>query len=164
MPAKKNTNRIDYNDAEKIKAYCENDVAIMNELEDDWKRRLYDEYCELRARYEKLRKHNVEMKINRSINDLGYRPWNIATDDEKKELNKENVRENLLIEQEDIMGSYIHTLEKRMTLEGIDYLTEVMFMASMRRSIKRHKMFKGLNAKQKKLRRQELKRKRQETK
>lgn len=35
-------------------------------------------------------------------------------------------------------------------------------MASMRRSIQRAHLFKGLNAKQKKLRRQELKRKRQE--
>ena len=37
-------------------------------------------------------------------------------------------------------------------------------MASMRRTIKRAKMFSGLNAKQKKLRRQELKRQREELK
>lgn len=100
---------------EKRKKDCEAPVC------DDWKIRLVVEYRELKERYEKLRKHNIEVKMSRSINDLGYRPWGRATDDEKKEINKENVRENLLIEQEEIMGNYIRVLESRMTLEGIDY-------------------------------------------
>jgi hypothetical protein len=45
---------------------------------------------------------------------------------------------------------------------AICHFKEVIQMASLRRTYKRAKMFSGMNAKQKKLRRQELKAKRED--
>lgn len=112
MATKKNVNRVDYNDAEKIKAYCENDVVAC----DDWKVRLKQEYVELKERYEKLRKYNIKKRIG---NRLEMHPTNRYAS--YLEDNKEMLTNEMLGEQEEVMCRYLRLLEERMTLEGIDY-------------------------------------------
>lgn len=112
---KKNVNRVDYNDAEKIKAYCENDVVAC----DDWKVRLKQEYVELKERYEKLRKYNIKNRVE--YNEPEVRALYSLTTDEKKVAYYKRRSSELLETQETVMESYIRVLEERMTLEGIDY-------------------------------------------
>lgn len=117
MATKKNANRVDYNDAEKIKAYCENDVINMSVYPacDDWKERLKQEYVELKERYEKLRKHNVKKRIG---NRLEMHPIRYAS---YIEDNREMLSAEMMGEQEEVMCRYLRILEERMTLEGIEY-------------------------------------------
>lgn len=109
---KKNANRVDYNDAEKIKAYCENDVAVC----DDWKVRLKQEYVELKEKYEKLRKYNIKKRIGDRLEMHPTKRYASYLEDNKKMLTAE-----MMNEQERVMCSYLKILEERMTLEGIDY-------------------------------------------
>lgn len=108
MATKKNVNRVDYNDAEKIKAYCENDVAVC----DDWKVRLKQEYVELKEKYEKLKKYNTKDRVENGKSALVYDP---CCGREKE------YRARLMYEQEEAMFRYLGILEERLTLEGIDY-------------------------------------------
>ena len=113
---KKNVNRVDYNDAEKIKAYCENDVAVC----EDWKIRLKQEYEELKDRLAKLHRRNVKTCMdNRTQYDIT--PYNALTDRDKRAAAKERTSDELLIEQEEVMIRYKRVLEERMTLEGIEW-------------------------------------------
>ena len=107
MATKKNVKAVDYNDAEQIKAYCENDVAIC----DDWKVRLKQEYVELKNKFEKLRKYNTKDRVETGSSVLVYDPCN----------REKEYRARLMNEQEEVMFRYLGILEERMTLEGIDY-------------------------------------------
>ena len=106
MATKKNANRVDYNDAKAIAAYCENDVAIC----DDWKVRLKQEYVELKNKFEKLRKYNTKDRVETGSSVLVYDPCN----------REKEYRARLMNEQEEAMFRYLGILEERMTLEGID--------------------------------------------
>ena len=112
MATKKNVNRVDYNDAEKIKNYCENDIVEC----DDWKARLKQEYTELKERYEKLRKYNIKEQIRIQI-EVEPTPRRWA---DKQEI-KDSIRSRAMNEQEEVMCHYLRLLEERMTLEGINY-------------------------------------------
>ena len=116
MATKKNANRVDYNDAEAIKNYCENDVAVC----DDWKARLKQEYVELKERYEKLRKYNIKNRVEYKEPEF-IKAFSTMTTDEKKLAHYKRRSTELLENQESIMESYLSILEERMTLEGIDY-------------------------------------------
>lgn len=118
MATKKNTNRVDYNDAEKIKAYCENDVMniSVSPVCDDWKARLKQEYVELKERYEKLRKYNIKKRIGNRLEMHPTKRYASYLEDNKEMLSAE-----MMGEQEEVMCRYLRLLEERMTLEGIDY-------------------------------------------
>lgn len=107
MATKKNVKAVDYNDAEMIKDYCENDVAIC----DDWKVRLKQEYAELKNKFEKLRKYNIKDRVETGSSVLVYDPCN----------REKEYCARLMNEQEEVMFRYLGILEERMTLEGIDY-------------------------------------------
>ena len=112
MATKKNVKAVDYNDAEAIKNYCENDVAAC----DDWKVRLKQEYVELKEKYEKLRKHNIKEQTRMQLEaEPGIRRW------ADRQRNKEDIRSRIMNEQEEVMCRYLRLLEERMTLEDIDY-------------------------------------------
>jgi chromosome segregation ATPase len=115
MATKKNVKAVDYNDAEQIKAYCENDIVEC----DDWKARLKQEYDELKERYEKLRKYNTKNRVE--YNEPEVKAFYSLTTDEKKVAYYKRRRSELLETQEEVIESYIRVLEQRMTLEGIDY-------------------------------------------
>ena len=70
------------------------------------------------------------------------------------------VKEKILLDSgkaEEITEKYERYIKQIMAMNG-----GVIFMASQRRTIQRAHLFKGLNAKQKKRRRMELKRQREE--
>lgn len=116
MATKKNVKAVDYNDAEAIKDYCENDVAVC----DDWKVRLKQEYVELKERLGKLHRRNVKTCINNRT-QYDITPYNALTDRDKMAAAKERTSDELLNEQEEAMIRYKRVLEERMTLEGIEW-------------------------------------------
>lgn len=77
----------------------------------DWKTRLVDEYLQLRERYEKLRAFNNKREAENFLEDIKERKEYYATE--------------LLRAQQRIMGEYLHLLELRAELEGIDLVTRV---------------------------------------
>lgn len=107
MATKKNVKAVDYNDAEAIKNYCENDAAVC----DDWKVRLKQEYVELKEKFVKLRKYNTKDRVETGRSVLCYDPCN----------REKEYRARLMNEQEEVMFRYLSLLEERMTLEDIDY-------------------------------------------
>ena len=76
--------------------------------ENAWKSRLVEEYKQLKRRYNKLKAHNNRQTILR--NTL---PATMTVEDE--------YRNQLLTDQQHVMGEYLHILELRMTNEGIEY-------------------------------------------
>lgn len=85
---------------------------------EDWQRRLVDEYNELEERYRKLRSYNNKQEVQGYLADL-KEPH---TPEEKVEARKEYHRTELLGAQQRTMGEYLHLLELRAELEGIDLI------------------------------------------
>lgn len=74
----------------------------------DWKERLKKEYSELKERYEKLKAYNTKLEVKYSISRCG---------DSSLE---DSYRRDLLRNQQRTMGEYLHFLELRAELEGIE--------------------------------------------
>lgn len=85
---------------------------------EDWERRLVEEYNQLHERYEKLRAFNNKREVEGYLADL-KEPH---TPEEKVEARKEYHRTELLRAQQRTMGEYLHLLELRAELEGIDLI------------------------------------------
>ena len=85
---------------------------------EDWKARLLDEYRQTKERYEKLKKFNNKMDIESRCKVSHY---HTLPDEEKQRYNVERTRSELLNEQQHAMEVYLHFLELRMELEGIEY-------------------------------------------
>ena len=88
---------------------------------EDWKRRLVEEYNQLKERYEKLKAFNNKRKVEGYLADRNEP----HTPEEKKAARKEYHVTELLISQELTMGEYLHLLELRAELEGIDLVTRL---------------------------------------
>lgn len=88
---------------------------------DDWKRRLVEEYNQLKERYEKLRAFNNKREVEGYFEDY-ITP---CTPEEKKAARKECHVTELLKAQQHTMGEYLHLLELRAELEGIDLVTRL---------------------------------------
>lgn len=88
---------------------------------EDWKRRLVEEYTQLRDRYEKLRAFNNKREVEGYLEDF-KEPH---TPEEKKSARKEYHMTELLRAQQKTMGEYLHLLELRAELEGIDLVTRL---------------------------------------
>ena len=80
-------------------------IALLSS--DDWKERLRGEYYELRIRYEKLKSYNNKSEIQ-------YRlaPCHTNTEDD--------ISRGLMRDQQEAMGRYLHLLELRAELAGIE--------------------------------------------
>ena len=74
----------------------------------DWKERLKKEYSELKERYEKLKAYNTKLEVKYSIN---------LSSESSMET---SYRCDLLRNQQRVMGEYLHFLELRAELEGIE--------------------------------------------
>ncbi len=83
---------------------------------DDWKNRLVEEYHQLKERWEKVKNHNNHKEIVERL-DLCSHPETI---EERKEERMCRVRADLLRDQQHVMGEYLHILELRAELEGIE--------------------------------------------
>lgn len=88
---------------------------------EDWKRRLVEEYTQLKERYEKLRAFNNKREVKGYFEDYET-PY---TPEEKKAARKECHVTELLKAQQHTMGEYLHLLELRAELEGIDLVTRL---------------------------------------
>ena len=87
----------------------------------DWKTRLVEEYLQLHERYEKLRAFNNKREVKSYLEDI-KEPH---TPEEKQAARKEYHVTELLRAQQKTMGEYLHLLELRAELEGIDLVTKV---------------------------------------
>lgn len=90
---------------------------------DDWKRRLVEEHNQLEERYTKLRAFNNKREVESFLEDI-KEPYTL-TPEEKLEARKEYHRTELLRAQQRTMEEYLHLLELRAELEGIDLVTRL---------------------------------------
>lgn len=90
----------------------------------DYKERFYAEYWQLKIRYEKLKKLNTRIEAaNRAAEPAGYYP---RMEGEMKRISmpKHDCPEGMLRAQQCAMEEYLHILELRAVIEGIDLNTE----------------------------------------
>ena len=86
------------------------DTAEMMTSE-DYKERFRAEYHQTKIRYERLKKLNTKIE---AVSRMPYnRPCRI-------EIPKHDCPEDILIDQQRCMGEYLHLLELRAVIEGID--------------------------------------------
>lgn len=90
-----------------------NTVELMNSA--DYKERFKAEYLQTKIRYEKLKAFNNKIE---AANAIKYERCQ-----NRVEMPKHDCPEYLLREQQRTMGEYLHLLEVRAVIEGID-LTE----------------------------------------
>ena len=86
-------------------------VCMMNSA--DYKERFKAEYYQTRIRYEKLKAFNTKIKASKATSVM----WN---DGKKIEMPKHDCPDDLLREQQSVMGEYLHLLEVRAVIEGIE--------------------------------------------
>jgi predicted enzyme involved in methoxymalonyl-ACP biosynthesis len=88
---------------------------------EDWKKRLVEEYTQLHDRYEKLRAFNNKREVKGYFEDYITH----CTPEEKAAARKECQVTELLKAQQRTMDEYLHLLELRAELEGIDLVTRL---------------------------------------
>ena len=88
---------------------------------DDWKRRLVEEHNQLEERYTKLRAFNNKREVKGFFEECIIP----CTPEEKKAARKECHVTELLKAQQRTMEEYLHLLELRAELEGIDLVTRL---------------------------------------
>ena len=79
---------------------------------DNYKARFMAEYYQTKIRYEKLKKFNTKIEASDRVLCFGEKP--------KLEAPKHDCPIELLTEQQNVMGRYLHILEVRAVIEGID--------------------------------------------
>jgi hypothetical protein len=80
-------------------------------MSDDYKERFKAEYHQTKIRYERLKKFNTKIEAARAT-EYGL--------DRKALMPKHDCPEDLLRNQQNVMGNYLHILEVRAVIEGID--------------------------------------------
>lgn len=79
----------------------------------DYKERFKAEYYQTKIRYEKLKAFNNKIDASKTTNVQ----WNTG---KKVKMPKHDCPDDLLREQQRIMGEYLHILEVRAVIEGIE--------------------------------------------
>lgn len=85
-------------------------VALM--CSDDYKERFKAEYYQTKIRYEKLKKFNTKIEAARQVQ--------FGIDKFKCSMPPHDCPDELLREQQSVMGNYLHILEVRAAIEGIE--------------------------------------------
>ena len=85
-----------------------NTVAMMNS--EDYKERFKAEYYQTKIRYEKLKAFNTKIEAASRTEYM----------DNSVEMPKHDCPEDLLREQQAFMGQYLHILEVRAVIEGVE--------------------------------------------
>lgn len=80
-------------------------------VSDDYKNRFIAEYHQTKIRYERLKAFNNKIEAARATE---YSPT------KKAEMPTHDCPEDLLRHQQSVMGEYLHILEVRAIIEGID--------------------------------------------
>lgn len=88
----------------------------------DYKERFRAEYIQTKIRYERLKAFNTKIEAaRRSIENCRYICVNPAVEaGSKVEMPKHDCPDDLLREQQEVMGHYLHILEVRAVIEGVD--------------------------------------------
>ena len=88
----------------------------------DYKKRFVAEYYQTKIRYEKLKAFNNRIEAAKQANGSCYIEWATAKAEGKKkvEMPEHDCPEDLLRAQQRAMGDYLHLLEVRAVIEGID--------------------------------------------
>lgn len=96
----------------KVPYFCSDDISATVEgmLNPDYKERFKAEYHQTKIRYERLKKFNTRIK---AAEITGFM-------DNAVEMPKHDCPGDLLREQQAVMGNYLHILEVRAVIEGID--------------------------------------------
>lgn len=82
---------------------------------DDYKKRFIAEYWQTKIRYEKLKALNTKLEADFILHEEGETEENNICLDFTPDCPYE-----LLKQQQSIMGEYLHTLELRAVIEGVD--------------------------------------------
>lgn len=101
------------------KVRCLYDTADLM-VSQDYKTRFYAEYWQLKIRYEKLKNLNTRIEAaNRAAEPAGYYQCRVG---EMKQISvpKHDCPEGMLRSQQCAMEEYLHILELRAVIEGID--------------------------------------------
>ena len=80
---------------------------------EDYKERFKAEYKQTKIRYEKLKRFNNKI-------EAAYRTECALPSEKKVEMPAHDCPSDLLIEQQSVMGQYLHLLEVRAEIEGIE--------------------------------------------
>ena len=94
-------------------------VELMNSS--DYKDRFCAEYAQTKIRYEKLKAYNNKIEASRRTHEYPFTPKQV-------EVPPHDCPESLLSEQQSAMGQYLHTLEVRAEIEGIDLNSALTYM------------------------------------
>lgn len=94
-----------------IKMDLKNTVEMMNST--DYKERFKAEYYQTKERYEKLKAFNNKIEAAKAISNMGYKSRYV-------EMPKHDCPDDLLRTQQALMGQYLHILEVRAVIEGIE--------------------------------------------
>lgn len=81
---------------------------------DDYKARFVAEYYQTKIRYEKLKKFNTKIEAAREVE------YNTPFGEDKCPMPSHDCPDHLLREQQGVMGNYLHLLEVRAEIEGIE--------------------------------------------
>ena len=84
-------------------------VALM--CSEDYKTRFAAEYYQTKIRYEKLKAFNTKIEAARRTQYYGQVPV--------VDMPKHDCPEELLVDQQTVMGNYLHILEVRAQIEGV---------------------------------------------
>lgn len=86
--------------------------TIKNMTSEDYKERFIAEYQQTKIRYEKLKAFNTIIEAARRTS--------YEVDCKKIAMPKHDCPDDILREQQSIMGQYLHILEVRAVIEGIE--------------------------------------------
>lgn len=88
----------------------------------NYKDRFFAEYYQTKIRYEKLKAFNNRIEAANRTNGSCYIEWAAAKAEGKKkvEMPEHDCPDDMLRAQQQIMGEYLHILEVRAVIEGID--------------------------------------------
>ena len=106
----------------------EKDLKLRDTMElmnsSDYKDRFCAEYAQTKIRYEKLKAFNNKIEAARRVlsNPFECRPKDIVEP-------KHDCPEDLLRDQQSVMGQYLHILEVRAEIEGIDLDEALVYMS-----------------------------------
>lgn len=110
-------------DTERLDFYCLHDLTLKDTAaamsSPDYKKRFRAEYVQTKIRYEKLKAFNTRIE---AAHQAACSPLCVGPAEPRKvvEMPKHDCPESLLREQQSVMGQYLHILEVRAIIEGID--------------------------------------------
>ena len=107
----------------RIHRWCTHKLTLSDTAEAmsslDYRERFVAEYVQTKIRYEKLKAFNTRIE---AAHRAACGPLCIGSAEPRKaiEMPKHDCPEELLREQQGVMGQYLHILETRAVIEGID--------------------------------------------